>query len=93
VVWSAPGRTRDLGSRGRASAATDEQSQQPVGDADIGGPQLPVDALNPWRLFLKETGLTFAQFQRQVTLNDAVIRLHKVEPVTSIALDRRTLRE
>ncbi|WJR78215.1 helix-turn-helix domain-containing protein [Bradyrhizobium sp. NP1] len=39
------------------------------------------------RLFHKETGMTFAQWRRQLRLQDAVIRLHQGQPVTSIALD------
>lgn len=39
------------------------------------------------RLFLKETGLTFAQWRRQLRLLDALIRLSRGEPVTSVALD------
>ena len=39
------------------------------------------------RLFHRETGMTFAQWRRQVRLQDAVIRLHQGQPVTSIALD------
>ena len=39
------------------------------------------------RLFLKETGLTFAQWRRQLRLLDALVRLHRGESVTGIALD------
>jgi AraC-like DNA-binding protein len=39
------------------------------------------------RLFYKETGLTFAQWRRQLRLHDAVVRLHRGQPVTSIAYD------
>lgn len=39
------------------------------------------------RLFLKQTGLTFAQWRRQVRLLDAVVRLSRGEPVTSVAFD------
>ena len=39
------------------------------------------------RLFYKETGLTFAQWRRQLRLHDAVIRLYRGQPITSIALD------
>lgn len=39
------------------------------------------------RLFHRETGMTFAQWRRQLRLQDAVIRLHQGQPVTSIAFD------
>ena len=39
------------------------------------------------RLFLKETGLTFAQWRRQLRLLDALVRLSQGQSVTSIALD------
>jgi AraC-like DNA-binding protein len=39
------------------------------------------------RLFRKETGLTFAQWRRQLRLHDAIIRLHRGQPVTSVAFD------
>lgn len=39
------------------------------------------------RLFLKETGFTFAQWRRQVRLLDALVRLNQGQPVTTIALD------
>ena len=39
------------------------------------------------RLFLKETGLTFAQWRRQVRLLDALVRLSNGQSVTSVALD------
>jgi AraC-like DNA-binding protein/quercetin dioxygenase-like cupin family protein len=39
------------------------------------------------RLFLKETGLTFAQWRRQVRLLDALVRLSQGQSVTSVALD------
>jgi AraC-like DNA-binding protein len=39
------------------------------------------------RLFLKETGLTFAQWRRQLRLLDALVRLNRGESVTCIALD------
>jgi len=39
------------------------------------------------RLFQKETGLTFAQWRRQLRLHEALIRLNRGESVTSVALD------
>jgi AraC-like DNA-binding protein len=39
------------------------------------------------RLFHKETGLTFAQWRRQLRLHDAIVRLHRGQPVTSVAFD------
>jgi AraC-like DNA-binding protein len=39
------------------------------------------------RLFRKETGLTFAQWRRQVRIQGAIIRLHQGQSVTSIAYD------
>jgi AraC-like DNA-binding protein len=39
------------------------------------------------RLFHRETGLTFAQWRRQLRLQDAIIRLHRGQPVTSVAFD------
>jgi AraC-like DNA-binding protein len=39
------------------------------------------------RLFQKETGLTFAQWRRQLRLHEALIRLNRGETVTSVALD------
>jgi AraC-like DNA-binding protein len=39
------------------------------------------------RLFRKETGMTFAQWRRQLRILDAVVRLHRGEPVTSIAFE------
>jgi AraC-like DNA-binding protein len=39
------------------------------------------------RLFVKETGLTFAQWRRQVRLLAALTRLHQGQPVTSVAFD------
>lgn len=39
------------------------------------------------RLFHKETGMTFAQWRRQLRLQDAVVRLHRGQPITSIAFD------
>jgi AraC-like DNA-binding protein/quercetin dioxygenase-like cupin family protein len=39
------------------------------------------------RLFQKETGLTFAQWRRQLRLHSALVRLNRGESVTSVALD------
>jgi AraC-like DNA-binding protein/quercetin dioxygenase-like cupin family protein len=39
------------------------------------------------RLFLAETGMTFGQWQRQLRLLAALVRLAQREPVTTIALD------
>jgi AraC-like DNA-binding protein len=39
------------------------------------------------RLFKKETGLTFAQWRRQIRIQDAIIRLHRGQSVTSVAYD------
>jgi AraC-like DNA-binding protein/quercetin dioxygenase-like cupin family protein len=39
------------------------------------------------RLFQKETGLTFAQWRRQLRLHEALVRLNRGESVTSVALD------
>ena len=39
------------------------------------------------RLFQKETGLTFAQWRRQLRLHAAIVRLNCGESVTSVALD------
>ncbi|MEW6767036.1 MAG: helix-turn-helix transcriptional regulator [Pseudomonadota bacterium] len=39
------------------------------------------------RLFKKETGLTFAQWRRQIRIRDAIIRLHLGQSVTSVAYD------
>lgn len=39
------------------------------------------------RLFRKETGLTFAQWRRQLRLHDSIVRLHSGQPVTSVAFD------
>jgi AraC-like DNA-binding protein/mannose-6-phosphate isomerase-like protein (cupin superfamily) len=39
------------------------------------------------RLFLKETGLTFAQWRRQLRILDAMVRLNRGQSVTSVALD------
>jgi len=39
------------------------------------------------RLFQKETGLTFAQWRRQLRLHAAIVRLNRGESVTSVALD------
>ncbi|MCA6112675.1 helix-turn-helix domain-containing protein [Bradyrhizobium sp. CNPSo 4026] len=39
------------------------------------------------RLFKKETGLTFAQWRRQVRIQDAIVRLHLGQSVTSVAYD------
>lgn len=39
------------------------------------------------RLFKKETGLTFAQWRRQIRIQDAIVRLHLGQSVTSIAYD------
>jgi AraC-like DNA-binding protein/quercetin dioxygenase-like cupin family protein len=39
------------------------------------------------RLFQKETGLTFAQWRRQLRLHAALVRLNRGESVTSVALD------
>lgn len=39
------------------------------------------------RLFLKETGLTFAQWRRQARLLDALTRLHQGQSITSVAFD------
>jgi AraC-like DNA-binding protein/quercetin dioxygenase-like cupin family protein len=39
------------------------------------------------RLFHRETGMTFAQWRRQLRLQDAIVRLHQGQPVTSVALD------
>jgi AraC-like DNA-binding protein len=39
------------------------------------------------RLFLRETGMTFAQWRRQARLLDAIVRLNAGQSVTSVALD------
>lgn len=39
------------------------------------------------RLFRKETGLTFAQWRRQLRLHEAIVRLRSGQTVTSIAFD------
>lgn len=39
------------------------------------------------RLFRKETGFTFAQWRRQVRIQDAIVRLHLGQSVTSVAYD------
>lgn len=39
------------------------------------------------RLFRKETGLTFAQWRRQLRIQDAILRLHMGQSVTSVAYD------
>lgn len=39
------------------------------------------------RLFRKETGLTFAQWRRQLRIQDAIVRLHLGQSVTSVAYD------
>ena len=39
------------------------------------------------RLFVKETGMTFAQWRRQAQLLDAIVRLNAGQTVTSVALD------
>ena len=39
------------------------------------------------RLFLKDTGLTFAQWRRQLRILDAMIRLRQGQSVTSVAFD------
>lgn len=39
------------------------------------------------RLFLRESGMTFAHWRRQVRLLDAMIRLNQGQPVTTVALD------
>jgi len=39
------------------------------------------------RLFKKETGLTFAQWRRQVRIQEAIVRLHLGQSVTSVAYD------
>lgn len=39
------------------------------------------------RLFRKETGLTFAQWRRQIRIQDAIVRLHLGQSVTSVAYD------
>lgn len=39
------------------------------------------------RLFRKETGVTFAQWRRQVRIQDAIVRLHLGQSVTSVAYD------
>ena len=39
------------------------------------------------RLFVKETGMTFAQWRRQARLLDAIVRLNAGQTVTSVALD------
>jgi len=39
------------------------------------------------RLFRKETGLTFAQWRRQLRIQNAIVRLHLGQSVTSVAYD------
>jgi AraC-like DNA-binding protein/quercetin dioxygenase-like cupin family protein len=39
------------------------------------------------RLFLKQTGITFAQWRRQLRVLDALVRLNQGHSVTSVALD------
>jgi AraC-like DNA-binding protein len=39
------------------------------------------------RIFKKETGLTFAQWRRQIRIHDAIVRLHLGQSVTSVAYD------
>ena len=39
------------------------------------------------RVFLKETGLTFAQWRRQLRILDSMVRLNRGQSVTSVALD------
>jgi AraC-like DNA-binding protein len=39
------------------------------------------------RLFVRETGMTFAQWRRQARLLDAIVRLNAGQSVTSVALD------
>jgi AraC-like DNA-binding protein len=39
------------------------------------------------RFFRRETGLSFAEWQRQVAVLQAVHRINRAEPITTIALD------